>query len=127
MKEIMILEYVYGYRFELSNGQIKYVQEEDIPINKEEVQFLLQEIQKKKSNSIDYLTNRSQPVDIADHLWQASEKAEYSARNAMRHKDEQFALKELQRTARLASAAAKASGAIDPHVPWKEWVSSFNT
>jgi hypothetical protein len=39
MKEMLILEQVYGYKFELCNGQIKYVHEGNILVDEQEVKY----------------------------------------------------------------------------------------
>jgi hypothetical protein len=126
MKEMLILEQVYGYKFELCNGQIKYVHEGNILVDEQEVKYLLHEIKKRQSEAVAYLTGQWQPIDIAEHLWDAAEKAERSAHNAEANGNHEFALKELQRTARLCAAAAQASGAVDPHIPWDQWVAGFD-
>ncbi|HMZ08867.1 MAG TPA: hypothetical protein PK078_14720 [Anaerolineales bacterium] len=126
MKEIITLEIIYGYIFKLEGQCIKYAGGKIQPANVQKVQMLLNEIQRCRDKAIVFLSTRDQPVDMPLHLWNAAEKAELSAHSALTRGDRKLAHRELKRSARLCAAAAKASGALEPHISWNEWVSAFS-
>ena len=107
MKEIILLECVYGYELKLEDGQIIYTHVGDTLPDLEKVQPLFQAIQEKRGQAVEYLLGRDQPVDIARHLWTAAEKAQHSANNAEESGNRQFAQKEWQRSARLILSTPK--------------------
>ena len=125
MKEIIILETVYGYEFHLNNGAIIYSHIEGPDPDVQEVMPLFQAIQEKRAQAIVYIKHRSQLVDIAEHLWGSAEKAQASAVHAERLGNNELAQKEWQRSVRLFAGAAKAFGVSEPHTPWDEWVNGY--
>ena len=125
MKEIVILETIYGYEFHLKNDSITYSHIDGPDPDVQEVMPLFQAIQENRAQAIDYLKNRSQLVDIASHLWTSAEKAQKSAIRAERFGNDEFAQKEWQRSVRLFAGAAKAFGITEPHIPWDDWVVTF--
>jgi hypothetical protein len=122
MKEIILLECVHGYEFELQDGQIRYHQVEGPVPNAQDVLPLFQEISANRNLAIEYLQSRCQPLDIAEHLWRAAEKAQYSAIQAENQGGRELARKNWQRSRRLFAGAAKTYGVLEPHIPWNEWV-----
>lgn len=123
MKELILLESFHGYEFGLKNDEISYVHVDGPLPDLQEVLPLFQAIQEKRSQAVEYLINRDQLVDIASHLWTVAEKAQHSAKSAEEIGNYQLAEAESQRSIRLFAAAAEASGADEPQIPWKEWVS----
>ena len=125
MKEIVILESIYGYEFHLKDGAITYSHIEGPNPDAQEVTPILQEIQENRVQAIEYLKHRSQLVDVAEHIWQSAEKAKASAVHAESLGNDEFAQKEWQRSVRLYAGAAKAFGVTEPHIPWGEWVAGY--
>lgn len=125
MKEIVILESVYGYEFHLKDGAITYSHIEGSDPDAQEVMPLFQAVQKNRTQAIEYLKYRSQFVEVAKHLWQSAEKAQASAMYAERLGNDEFAQKEWQRSVRLFAGAAKKFGVTEPHIPWDEWVAGY--
>lgn len=125
MKEIIILETVHGYDFHLKNGAITYSHIEGPDPDEQEVLLLFQAIQENRAEAIDFLKNRSQLVDVAEHLWTSAEKAQVSAREAESLGNDDLAQKEWQRSVNLFAGATKAFGVSEPHIPWDEWVAGY--
>src|SRR5687768_6821668 len=126
MKEIILLECVYGYELKLEDGLIIYTHVGDTLPDLEKVQPLFQAISEKRSQTVEYLIVRDQPVDVAGHIWEAAAKAQNNAFRAEQQFNHQLAQKEWQRSARLFAAAAKMSGATEPHIPWPVWVAGID-
>jgi hypothetical protein len=125
MREILLLECIHGYEFELKNGEIHYVHVVGPLPDLQEVMPLFQAIREKRSQAIQYLIDQAQPVDTASDLWSAAEKAQTSAKGAEEMGDHQLAEAEWQRSIRLFAAAAEASGAVDPQIPWPDWIAGY--
>lgn len=125
MKEIVILESVFGYEFHLKDGTITYLHIEGPNPDVQEVIPLFQAIQENRAQAIEYLKHRSQLVDVAEHLWQSAEKAQASAVHAESLGNDELAQQEWQRSVRLFAGAARASGTTDPHAPWDVWIAGY--
>lgn len=125
MKEIILLEQVYGYELALKNNAISYSHVEGPDPDRHDVLPLLQAIHEKRDKAMEYLHGRSKPVDVAEHIWDSAEKAQVSAMQAEHLGDFELAEKEWQRSVRLFAAAAKAFGILEPHIPWDEWVAGY--
>ena len=125
MKEIVILESIYGYEFHLKDGAITYSHVEGPDPDVQEIMPLFQAVQENRAQAIEYLKYRSQLVNVAEHIWQSAEKAQASAVQAESLGNDELAQKEWQRSVRLFAGAAKAFGVVEPHIPWDEWVATM--
>jgi hypothetical protein len=122
---IVVLELeLMGYAFVLDGETIDYCHNGAKP-DPSEVFLRLELIRSNKADALEYLRMREQPVNLAERLFEASDRAAKAARQAEAAGDIFLAQYEWRRFARLYAAYAEETGIEPSAIGWDEWVKSI--
>lgn len=120
MKELVLLEVLYGYEFmPKDNGNLAYHHEGEQPTEFERVKIakLLDVVKERKGEAIQFLKTRRSIDDVIPFLFEAAGDCEKAARNAEIRGD-------LEEARRLWKRYAQIWAFIEPNpiIPWIEFI-----